>query len=134
MFEDIYNQNNEKEFEDFDSEFDPLDPVEILKEARDEIIRLREENDELWGDARRMARSIKEVSDENPEIIFPGLEEEIEEVRNSQEMSMKLFELITKGCGFKDYVKGKKLDPDEKAATDLLKRHLNSKADRLRIK
>ena len=105
MFEDIYNQDDEEEIEDF--EFDPLDPVEILKEARDEKIRLREENEELWGDARRMAKSIKEVSDENPDIIFPGLEEEIEEVKNSEDMSMKLFDLITKGCGFKEYVNGK---------------------------
>lgn len=82
MFEDIYNQNEVEEFQDFEFEFDPLDPVEILKEARDEIIRLRDENEELWGDARRMAQAIKEVSDENPDIIFPGLEEEIEEVKN----------------------------------------------------
>ena len=85
MFEDIYNQD-EEEIEDF--EFDPLDPVEILKEARDEIIRLREENEELWGDARRMARSIKEVSDENPDIIFPGLEGEIEEAPKITEESL----------------------------------------------
>ena len=81
MFDDIYN-HSEEEIEDFEFEFDALDPVEILKEARDEIIRLRDENEELWGDARRMARSIKEVSDKNPDIIFPGLEEEIEEAKN----------------------------------------------------
>lgn len=82
MFDDIYNHSEEEEIEDFEFEFDPLDPVEILKEARDEIIRLRDENEELWGDARRMAEAIKEVSDGNPDIVFPGLEEEIEEVKN----------------------------------------------------
>lgn len=55
---------------------------------------------------------------------------------DSQDMSMKLFDLITKDCSFKDYVDSKKLDPDEKACTNLLKRYLNSKGleNRLRIK
>ena len=55
---------------------------------------------------------------------------------DSQDMSMKLFDLITRNVNFKDYVSGKKLDPDEKAGTDLLKTYLNSKGleNRLRIK
>ena len=32
------------------------------------------------------------------------------------------------------FINGKKLDPDEKACTDLLKNHLNEKTDRLKIK
>ena len=41
-------------------------------------------------------------------------------------LSRKLVDIITKDCSFKDYVQGKKLQPDEKEAKELLKKHITS--------
>ena len=43
-----------------------------------------------------------------------------------KELSKKLVDVITKDCSFKDYVNGKKLEPDAESAKELLKKHMAS--------